>query len=222
MEKDTRVIKGYAIIWGTVNQHNERVHKGACRQSINAHGPDSGSRYTIKFMDRHGKSLANIAVLKEDEVGLYFETKPLDNIRAADEVLTQIESGTLNNFSYGFDYIWDENKIKLDDEGVINLFEIKLFEISVVDIPSGLETYAIRGITGPIDEKNLDDNLVIDTFISKLPKKFALEARKVFAFQRKTLLESSRKTKALETESRNKTKVKSKPKIDYNYLIKNY
>lgn len=234
LEKDTRVIRGYAIIWGDVNQHNERVHRGACAQSINAHGPASSSNYKIKFMDRHGKALANVAVLKEDEVGLYFETAPLDNIRSADEVLTQLASGTLNNFSYGFDYVWDENKMKLDDAGVLNLFEIRLFEISIVDIPSGLETYAIRGLVAPgvrgaNGEINLDEKEVIDTFISKLPKKYALEARKVFAFQRKTLLETSRSKPALgNPKSRNKTK-ESKSKgnpqakkqaVDYKFLLK--
>lgn len=208
-----RIVKGYGAIWASRNDHGEQFVKGAFGKSISELGPDSNANYQIKFRDRHGQALALFSVLKEDDIGLYFETKPLDKIRVADELLVQLESGTINNFSIGFRHIWD--RIEWDDETdtLINL-EAKLMEISAVDIPSDKGTHQVRSIE---DNQYLMEE--VEDFICALPKTHQLDARKII-----TRCMSLGNTDApLETRSR--APIISAPaetELDFDFLIKNF
>jgi uncharacterized protein len=207
---DERIVEGYAIIWGSKNLHGEVFVKGCCAKSIRERGPGSNSNYQIKFLNQHNQDdpLSLFEELKEDDIGLYFRTKPLDTIESADRLLIQLRSGTINNFSHGWDYIWD--KIEWSDElEAILIKEIDLFEISAVTIPSGLETFAIRSKD---DIVTLHDD--IEDFINILPRKNQLQARKLFALQ-KSLIPTE------PFEQRNITLGKDKPTekgIDYRSL----
>lgn len=211
---DERIVEGYGFIWGQKNLHNERFFKGAFERSIRENGPNSGAAYQLKFRNRHGYSLALFDELIEDEIGLYFRTKPLDKVAGADDVLTQLRSGTLNNFSGGFNYVFELNSMKWNDiEDCIDIFNARLFEISVEDIPSDLSTYAKRSIE---DEDELFDDT--EEFIKSLPRRQQLEARHIFA-RHKSLnnVESlDEKLKVL-----NVAKPIEERAIDYDYLIKN-
>lgn len=169
-----RVVKGYGVIWNNRNDHGEIFIKGAFSKSIKETGPKSESKYQLKFRDRHGQALSLFEVIKEDDIGLYFETVPLDRIRAADELLVQLESGTINNFSIGFRHMWD--KIEWDDEkdALINL-EASLLEISAVDIPSDKKTYQVRSAE---EIEYLRDD--VEDFILSLPGSKRFEARQIF------------------------------------------
>lgn len=211
---DERQVQGYAVIWGVPNLHGEVFVKGAFAKSIRDRGPGSGSNYEIKFLNQHDPKdpLALFQELVEDEYGLYFLTKPLDPVDSADRALIQLRSGTLNNFSHGFDWVWD--KVEWDEtRQVIVVKEAILFEISVVSIPSGMETYMIRSkedLEDMFDETNL--------FIKSLPRKNQDEARNLFARHKSLMITEP-------FEQRKKTLEESKPTeasgIDYNYLIEN-
>lgn len=211
---DKRIVEGYGFIWGAVNMHKERFHRGAFERSIRENGPGSNAAFELKFRNRHGRSLSLFDELVEDEIGLYFKTKPLDNVEGADDVLTQLRSGTLNNFSGGFNYVFEQNAMKWDDKDeVIDIYNARLFEISVEDIPSDLKTFAIRSAE---DEDELFDET--EEFIKMLPRKFQLEARHIFARHKSQIEVESldEKLKALNAVMPVETRG-----IDYNYLIKN-
>lgn len=208
---DKRIVEGYAVIWGKRNMHGEIFVKGCFAKSIREHGPNSNSNYQIKFMSRHGNALALFEELKEDDIGLYFRTKPLDPITEADEVLVQLRSGTLNNYSQGFNYIWDKLDWEEATESII-VREGVLFELSVVDIPSGLDTYTIRSLE---DVEFLADET--EYFIKSLPRNKQLEARQLFA-RHKSLMNLE------PLEQRAKTLAGNKPNetgIDIQFLIEN-
>lgn len=219
---DDRRVKGYAIIWGKINQHNERLHKGSCERSIREHGPNSSSKYKIKFLNEHDpeQPCALLEKLEEDETGLYFETKPLDDVEWANNLLTQIRSGTKENYSYGFDFVWEEGKTVWNDkDNVFDIFEIRLFEISSVSIPSGLETYTVRS------KKSV--RAMVEEFIAKLPSSKKLEARKIIALvqQQKKNQQSppaGEKSSQGKANSSKPKKSRAKKGIDYDYLIKNF
>lgn len=177
---DKRIIEGYAVIWGSKNDYGEKFIKGAFSKSINERGPGNNSNYEIKFLFQHNQAdpLSLFDELKEDEIGLYFRTKPLDEVPSADRVVKQIRSGTLNNFSMGFDFVWDKIEYDSEDDSLI-MKEAALFEISVVSIPSDMATFAIRS-------KEQLEELHDDTedFIKSLPRKNQLEARQIFARHR--------------------------------------
>lgn len=206
---DQRIVEGYAVTWGSRNDYGEVFVKGCFAKSIADNGPGSGSNYEIKFRDRHGKTCALFEVIKEDEIGLYFRTKPLDNVSWCDDLLVQIRSGSINNFSIGFKHVWD--KIEWDDENdsMINL-EARLFEMSAVDIPSDMSSYAIRSMEEP--EFLIDD---VEDFITKLPRSVRLEARKIFTRCMSLSNEEPNVRNAISLES----KKPAKSGLDLNYLI---
>lgn len=204
---DQRIVEGYGNVWNKVNGHGEKFIKGAWTRSINENGPNSESHYKIKFRNRHGNALALMDTLREDEIGLYFKTKPLDDIDESDNLLKQIRSGTINNFSNGFRYNW--NKMEWDDEeDCLVVMEGRLFEISAVDVPSDQNTFAIRSLED-IDEEEVED------FIQSLPRNKQLEARKLIS---RCLSQSKQPLWSTERAHNEKT---TKAESIYSYLLKN-
>ena len=209
---DQRIIEGYAVIWGSVNSHREKFTRGAFAKSIRELGPSSNSNFKIKFRDEHGRACSLFAELEENEIGLRFKTKPLDPVQWADDVLVQVRSGTINNFSIGFAYVWD--KVEYDEANdVIVVNEAKLFEISSVAIPSEMESFAVRSLI--TEEQLIDDT---ERFIDELPKSFQLRCRKLFS-KYMTLYNSEPHERELALK--NKRAVKNKVKLDINFITKN-
>lgn len=211
---EKRIISGYLLVWGSVNLHGEMFLRGCCTKSINDRGPKSNANYKITFLNQHrtGEPLCVFAELVEDDYGLRFVSLPLDDVPWADHVLTQVRSGTLNQFSAGFNYVWDKTEWD-DDKDCIVCKEIDLFEGSIVTIASELNTYVIRSSE---EQENLYEE--VETFIGTLPKKNQLEARQYFT-KLKSLIDDE------PLQQREVTLDKNKPVnekgIDYDYLIKN-
>jgi uncharacterized protein len=208
-----RIVKGYGLTWNTPNEYGESYLKGSCSKSIRERGPGSNANYEIKFLNQHKQDdpLSLFAVLREDDYGLYFETVPLDEIPSASRVLTQLASRTLNNFSIGFDYVWDKMEYDAENDLLI-MKEIELFEISVVSIPADMSTYAVRGIE---EVEDLYDET--DDFIKSLPRKVQMQARQLFA-RHKSLIDLEpleNRLKALKTTEPVETG------IDYDFLLQN-
>lgn len=168
-----RVVEGYGSIWNSRNDRGEKFVKGAFSKSITDMGPKSEGTYKIKFRNEHGKVCSLFEELKEDDTGLYFRTAPLDTVSWADELLIQLTSGSVNNFSIGFKHQWDKIEWDDADDTMINL-EARLFEISAVGIPSDLATYAVRAAE---EIEYLQDE--IEDFVISLPRSKQLEARKI-------------------------------------------
>ncbi|MBA3971801.1 MAG: HK97 family phage prohead protease, partial [Bacteroidetes bacterium] len=136
--------------------------------------------YKITLLWQHDTKdpIGQITVLKEDDYGLYFEAK-IDDVPNGTRALRQIKSGTLNQFSIGFNYVWDQMEYN-DDTDTIIVREIELFEGSVVTIASNAETYAMRS---PEQLTQDADDLLNDTedFIKTIPRKQQLELRQLIA-----------------------------------------
>jgi uncharacterized protein len=209
-----RQIQGYGVIWGNKNLYGERVFKGAYTRSIRENGPGSGAAYELKFCDEHGRACGLFEELREDDIGLFFRTKPLDQVSWADDVLTQVRTGTINNFSVGFLYIFEPNAISWnEDNQTLDIFQARLLEISAVAIPADLETYVTRSAE---DEELLYEET--ESFIKSLPKKNQLELRKLIA-RHKSL---SQNDDAERLQSLKDEKPTEKRSIDYNYLTQNF
>ena len=170
---DERIVEGYGVIWGSVNDRGEKFIKGSFAKSIADLGPGTNSSYQIKFRDEHGRACSLFQELKEDEIGLYFKTVPLDAVQWSDDMLVQLKSGTINNFSIGFKHVWDKIEWDEEEDCMVNL-EAKLFEISAVSIPSDITTYAVRAAE---EIEYLTED--VEEFIITLPRSKQLEARKI-------------------------------------------
>lgn len=209
---DQRIVEGYGAIWGNINLFKERFYKGAFRKSILDNGPLSGANYEIKFRDDHGRACGLFEKLQEDSIGLYFRTRPLDEVSWADDLLTQLRSGTINNFSIGFNYVFNERAMKWNENSdCIDIFEAKLMEISAVAIPADMQTFAIR--SGE-DLESLYD--ITEEFIRSLPRKDQLQARKIFALQKSLITNEPQEEQHRNAPEDEQPIVKA---IDYNYLI---
>lgn len=143
----SRTIKGYAAIWGVVDDANDLLVKGCCAKSITERGPESTTNRKILLLWMHDMKdpIAKISKLVEDDKGLYFEAT-IDKIPQGDRCLEQLNSGTLNQFSIGFLYVWD----KCEWDNARNCFvvkEVNLFEISVVSYGMNEET-SFEGLKG--------------------------------------------------------------------------
>jgi len=178
LDETDRTIKGYLIVWGQRDTYGTSFIKGCCAKSIKERGPDSGSKQKIAHLWQHNSDepTGRFTVLKEDKYGLYFEAE-LDDVEIGNRELRQLRSGTLNQFSVGFEYVWD--KMEYDElSDTILLYEIILYEGSVVTFSSNPETYVFRSPELLLkDKENLIDET--DNFIKSLPKNRQLELRQL-------------------------------------------
>ena len=173
------VIKGYLAVWNVRDSYGTVFIKGCFAKSLSQRGPASSAKYKITMLWQHDSRdpIGQFSTLKEDDYGLYFEAK-MDDEPNSLRALRQIKSGTLNQFSIGFNYIWD--KMDEADNGDILLKEVELFEGSVVTIGSNSETYALRTPDQLIQD---GEDLLTDTedFIKTVPRKQQLELRQIIA-----------------------------------------
>ena len=180
---DEGVVEGYSIIWGERSLTGYKFLKGSCAKSLSLHGVGSKAHYEIKFLNQHNQDdpMALFAELEEDDIGLRFKTKPLDLWDLpgsnAHRLIAQLKSKTINNFSHGYDWVWDKVEYDDSDDSLVAQ-EIKLFEISAVTIPAGLQTRQIQSL-----EQLGDVADEISQFVSTLPSKFRMQARQLFSLQ---------------------------------------
>lgn len=175
-----RTIKGYLAVWGIEDTYGTVFVKGSFAKSIAERGPESNSKQKIAHLWMHDvcDPIGQYTVLREDNYGLYFEAT-LDDVPSGERALRQIRSGTLNQFSVGFDYVWE--KMEYDEErDVVLIMEGILMEGSVVTFGSNPETYAMRSAEQLVSDK---EDLIEQTndFIRELPRNKQLELRQLIA-----------------------------------------
>lgn len=172
-----RTIKGYLAIFGKQDQHGTIFVKGAFAKSIQERGPESNSNYKITLLWQHDmrNPIGKITVLREDDKGLYFEAE-IDDVPEGNRALKQINSGTINQFSFGFRYIWD--KVEYDEETESYIVkEVDLIEGSVVTMGSQGDTHAIRSIE-ELEQKEMTLKENIELALKSIPRAKQLELRK--------------------------------------------
>lgn len=179
LETEERTVKGYLIVWGVVDTFGTIFLRGCCSKSIQERGPESQAKNKIIHLWQHrsDEPIGQFTKLIEDDYGLYFEAI-YDEIPQAERALRQIKSGTLNQYSVGFSYVWDK---MVFDENVdaILLQEIELYEGSVVTRASNKETYTIRAEDAEKENEALTDET--EDFIKSLPRSKQLELRQLIS-----------------------------------------
>lgn len=178
---DDRMIKGYLAVFGIPDDHGTFPVKGAFAKSIQERGPGSQSKQKILFLWFHDlcNPIGQFTVLKEDDYGLYFEAS-IDEIPQGDRAIIQTRSGTLNQFSYGFLYVWDKMEVinLPDNTEAIAMKEIDLWEGSVVSYGDQKETFAIRSkeqLTAQFEDVNME----LEDFVSTMPRTKQMEFRQL-------------------------------------------
>lgn len=179
---DDRILKGYLCVWGVRDTYGTIFLRGCFAKSIQERGPDSQSKQKIIMLWQHEtrNPIGQFRVLKEDDYGLYFEAA-IDEIPEGERALRQVRSGTINQFSIGFDYIWDMMEYQEATDSIL-LKEVILFEGSPVSRGSNSETYALRTADQLLQDKiDLDEET--EDFIKTLPRAKQLEVRNILTRQ---------------------------------------
>lgn len=216
---DQGIVQGYAIIWGERSLSGYKFLKGCCSRSIKEHGPGTNADYKIKFLNQHNQDdpLSLFESLQEDEIGLKFKTMPLDLFdlpgSSAYRLIAQLKSKTINNFSHGYDWIWEKTEYDDTDNSLVAA-EIQLFELSPVSIPAGLKTRQIQSL-----EMLADINEDISSFIKSLPTRHRMQARQLFTLQSSFINPDSFEQQKKAVAGKKK---QNKMGIDYKYLLNNF
>lgn len=139
-DNESRTISGYAAIFGNKDKAGDILIKGCFSKSIQDRGPESSANDKIIMLWMHNMNepIGRITVLNEDDKGLYFEAI-IDDVPRGNQAIKQLESGTLNQFSIGYQYVWENCEYDAEKDAFI-VKEVKLHEISVVSIGCNGET----------------------------------------------------------------------------------
>ena len=137
---ESRTISGYAAIFNNRDKAGDILLKGCFAKSIQDRGPESQANDKIIMLWQHDQheQIGKISVLIEDEKGLYFEAV-IDDVERGNQAIKQLESGTLNQFSIGYSYVWEKCEYDQERDAFI-VKEVVLYEISVVSIGCNGET----------------------------------------------------------------------------------
>jgi HK97 family phage prohead protease len=194
----------YFCVWDVVDSYGTMWQRGAFAKSIKERGPKSKANQKIAIVWQHDikDPIAQPVEIVEDEFGAYVVGKweDFDAVPNAKRAASQIVSGAINGFSFGFDYLYDKMEY-VENVDAVRIVEAVLYEISPVTFASIKQTFAIRSE----DDYNIQRATMEDTlneFIHTIPKGKQLELRTLISnFQ--TLIESKPVKPLVEDEPNN-------------------
>jgi HK97 family phage prohead protease len=132
VDVEKRIITGYASRVGNIDLVGDMIMPGAFTKTINERGPMGKNE--IWFLHNHSTDspLGKPSILKEDNYGLYFESKIVDTEIGSD-ILKLYNEGLINQHSIGFSTI-KQNKVDATagNPGYYQIQEVKLYEFSSV------------------------------------------------------------------------------------------
>jgi hypothetical protein len=172
IDEESRKISGYLAVFNNIDDAKDRLLPGCFSKSIAERGPKSTTFRKIAFLWQHDMEdpIGQITTLEEDGYGLYFEAILDEGVENADRTLTQLKSGTLNQFSIGYQYVWEQCKWN-DKENCNDCRELNLFEGSVVTLGMNEDTF-FAGMKSELQD-DLTEKLAKETekLILSLPVK---------------------------------------------------
>lgn len=184
VDEDKHVIEVKFASFGNVDSDGDLLVKGCFAKSINDRGPESSTNRKIAFLWQHDMRdpIGKIMKIEEREYGAYatVQLSDFDAVPNAKRAYYQLQEGTLNQFSFGFNYIWD--KMEYDEEkDAFIIMEVKLYEISVVTMGANEETEYIgeiddmKAFVRELKEKNLAKYNELKQAINEVEPPKALE-----------------------------------------------
>lgn len=171
----------YFCPWGVRDDRGTGWLKGAFNKSVRERGPESSANQKIfaAWMHDVKDPIGKPVLMGEDDFGAYavVEFDDPDAVPNAKRAKAQLESGTLNGWSFGFDYVWD--KMRYDEKtDTVWGAEADLYEISPITLPSMKETHTIRSLEDFEDRKfKLDDKT--ENLLASLPRMKQLQLRQL-------------------------------------------
>lgn len=159
------IVTGYFSSFDNVDSDGDVIRKGAFLKTIREQGPNS-KHPRIKHLLNHdvSKPLGVLTELKEDDKGLYYESK-IGSHQLGQDFIKMVESDLVKEHSIGFrilkknqlqDY---EGYMKNPSAGWYELMELKLYEGSSLTGWGSNERTPLTGIKGEIDPAFLENRI---------------------------------------------------------------
>lgn len=128
---------GYASVYNVIDAYRERVAPGAFAATLRK-WQSRGRFPPALWQHRSGEPVGPFTLMREDEKGLYTEGQLLVNdVQRAREARALMKSKTVDGLSIGFNSVVEEWN---NEEKVLTLKEIDLWEVSIVTFPANSES----------------------------------------------------------------------------------
>ena len=147
------VVSGYFSAFGNVDSDGDIMMPGAFKRSIQDWGPEGKGR--IKHLLNHdpSKPLGKIQVLKEDEYGLYYESK-VGKHNLGQDYIKMIESGLIAEHSIGFKTLREQKSGEANQ-----IHEVMLFEGSSLTAWGANEATPLLGMKNMNNIEQIQDQI---------------------------------------------------------------
>jgi len=147
------IVTGYFAHFGSIDSDGDRILPGAFKKTVAENGPE-GTQLIKHLLDHDKyKAIGKITVLKEDGVGLYYESKAGRHTLGRD-FLMMAEDGILNQHSFGYRVIKQAKKTDAND-----LTELAMFEGSSIQFLGANRNTPVTGVKSFEQAMDLVDNL---------------------------------------------------------------
>jgi HK97 family phage prohead protease len=126
------LFSGYASVFEEIDSYRDIVKRGAFEKTL---AESATKKRAVPILWQHD-AMAPIGVytdLKEDERGLYVEGQLNLDVQQGREALSLLKQGALSGISIGYSSVRYETDSK---SGIRRLFEVKLYEASLVTFPA--------------------------------------------------------------------------------------
>lgn len=177
--------EAYFCVWGVRDTYGTQFMKGAFSRSITHRGPNSTGNQKILMCWQHDRRdpIAQFTEIIEDDYGLRGKWKMDDpeSVPSAKRAIAQIRSGTINQYSIAFNYLWDKMEYDEKSDSIL-IKEAELLQMDPVTIASIEETHTIRS-KDDYDTRLLALNEETEDFIKSIPRKQQYELRQLLTRQ---------------------------------------
>lgn len=143
VDPDNHIIEIKFAAYDMPDNDRDILVKGCFSKSISERGPESSTNRKIAFLWQHDMHdpIGKIIKIEEKDDGGYATVRlsNFDAVPNAKRAYFQLKDGDINQFSFGFNYVWD--KMEYDEESdTFIVKEVKLYEISVVTLGANERT----------------------------------------------------------------------------------
>lgn len=136
------VFSGYASVFGGVDSYGDTIIPGAYKSTI-----ENRERPIQLRWNHYGPVIGKWTIVREDEKGLYVEGELTPGHSVAEDAYASIKHGAITGMSIGYRPV----KFRENGNGLRELEEIELVEISVVESPADLAAQ-IGNVKSAIDD----------------------------------------------------------------------
>ena len=142
---------GYASVFNVIDSYNDIIKPEAFKKTLT--GKNAAGEIKLLWQHAPDEPIGVFEIIKEDTIGLYVEGRLLLDVARGKEAYSLIKSGAVSGLSIGYNV----KKSSIDRKSSVrNIYEIDLWEISVVTFPANVHSKItfVKGLQGSEEINN--------------------------------------------------------------------